>query len=677
MTAQPGADKPDDPGPRIPRQPRTAAPVPDPSTKVVAAPAAKPAPTTPVRDPGKPADNGPTDNGPTDKEPASGEASIQVIPVKEPADWRNFAPPPDREPHPVARAASRVSRPLRFVGHEWTLAILCGLALAVVLNHGALTDPAHTLPQDTYDPSLLAYLIAWNGFALSHFPGDLWQINAFFPSAYGLAYSDALIGYAPFGLVGTGPEAAVLRYNIVYILAQALTFIGGYALVRQLGAARVAAAMAAVALGLAPWRLGQAGHLQVLSTGGILLALAMLARGHGVRWRRSPRPEDQQPPKRPGWAIAGWVCATWQLTIGFGIGLVFAYVLLGICLVGLVWWALRSRRLPSRWLLGADLGGGILFAGTALLLAQPYLLVLKQYPNVARTDAWIALYSPPVRGFFTAPDTSLVWGDAHAPSRLLLSLPGEMALLPGFALYALAAAGVLFSVWRIQVRLALLAGVLITAMLALGTNGPDGGQWGYLWLLHHLPGLEGLRTPGRLIIWTTVLLVLLAAGGVSALAARAMEVAQRRGLPRPNGVARLALLLPLALVLVEGLGTTPHAAVPPAPAVLATAKAPLLVLPSNELQDMHVMLWSTDRFPDLVNGGSGLVPAEIAETRKQVERFPDAASISYLRGQGVNTVVVLVDRARGTTWESSGTVPIDSLGITREVTTEAVIFHLT
>jgi hypothetical protein len=214
-------------------------------------------------------------------------------------------------------------------------------------------------------------------------------------------------------------------------------------------------------------------------------------------------------------------------------------------------------------------------------------------------------------------------------------------------------------------------------LLGLGTHGPAEGQAGYVWLLRYLPGIEGLRMPGRLIIWTTLFLALLAAGGVGALAARVGEVALRRGLPRPAAMARLALLLPLVLVLVEGLGTTPHVVVPAAPAAVVTAKAPFLVLPSTELQDMHVMLWSTDRFADVLNGGGGLVPAEIAETRKQVQRFPDAQSVGYLRQMGVNTVVVLPSLAKGTVWEAAASQPIDDLGITREVANDAVVFHLT
>ncbi len=589
-----------------------------------------------------------------------------------PADWDHFAPQPTPPATILTRASSRTNGVRRVLGHEWTIAALCAVALSLVINRGALPDPTHTLPQDFWDPSLVAYLIAWGGHALTLDPANLWHINAFFPSSFGLAYTDSLLGYAPLAVVGTGPEAAVLRYNVIFILAQALAIFGAYALARQLGVGRIGAAVAAVAFATAPWRLAQAGHLHVISTGGIALALAMLARGHGVRWRRDAPPS----PKRPGWALAGWLVATWQLTIGFGIGLVFLYVLLGVVIAGCVWWAVRSRRLTSRGLLFADAIGGVCFAAVAIAMAQPYLRVLELFPYTRRTDAWVVLYSPPLRGFFTAPAESLIWGDLHAGARTQLSVPAEMTLLPGFALYALAAAGIFFSVWSVRVRLALLTGVVASVVLGLGTRGPAEGRLGYLVLLHNLPGFDGLRTPGRLIIWTTLLLALLAAGGVCALVQRATDAAVRRGLPRPTAVARLALLIPLALVLFEGLGTTPHAKVPPAPPTLSTVAAPYLVLPTDQIRDMHVMLWSTDRFADVVNGGSGVVPQEQAITRETVQGFPDARSIEYLRGLGVRTVVVLPDRVADTPWQDAANLPIDGLGITREVLPDAVVFHL-
>jgi hypothetical protein len=551
----------------------------------------------------------------------------------------------------------------------------------------------------------------------------VWDLNAFYPAPYSLAYSDAMLGYAPFAIVGTGPEAAVLRYNLIFIGAHALVLFGGYVLARQLGLRPGAAAIVGIALGVAPWRLAQTGHLQVLSAGGMFLALAMLARGHGIRWLRGPdarpvphRAGEVRPgpllarsslrcsltPHRPGWALAGWLVAAWQLSIGFGIGIPFLYVLLGCVLAGIVAWAWRhraelgsgawGRALPSRRLLGASAGGGLIFGGIALLLAQPYLHVLEIYPQFRRGRAWVELFSPPASGLFTAPEESTVWGEAHAAAREGMLLAGEMSLLPGFALYILASAGLFYSVWPLRVRVGLGLGAAGFLALSLGTNGPAGGELGYL-LLMRLPGFEGIRTPGRLIVWATLLLALLAAGAVGALGESARAAAARRDAERPVGpevtallglrqppriwqaLGRLAIVVPTLVVFLEGIGSVEHATVPPAPPTLSTVDAPYLVLPTHEVMDMNLMLYSTDRFADMVNG-SGPAPTELKQVRDLVVSFPDQASVAHLRALGVRSVVVLKGRIGEGPLVDPENVPIDGLGLTRAVFPDAVVFTI-
>ena len=189
-----------------------------------------------------------------------------------------------------------------------------------------LRYPLHTIPQDYWDPSLQAWQMAWSGHILLHRPAQLWHANTFYPESWSFAFSDTLLGYAPAGMLGTGPEAAVLRYNIIFVLAHALATFGAYALARQLGAGRIGGAVAGVGFAYAPWLLAQAGHLHVISNGGIPLALAMLARGHGYSLRYGYRPRRSH----AGWAFAGWLVATWQISLGFGIGLPFVYILAGL-----------------------------------------------------------------------------------------------------------------------------------------------------------------------------------------------------------------------------------------------------------------------------------------------------------------------------------------------------------
>jgi hypothetical protein len=590
------------------------------------------------------------DDGTTAKEQAE----------RAPADWAHFSPLPER---PVDRRVRIATAAARVLVHEWSLVILAGLALALALNWRTLADPRHALPGGLADPSLYAYVTAWIGHALGHDASNLWHLNGFFPAPLALAYHDPMLGWAPLGLVGTGPEAAVLRYNLMLVAGHALAFIGPYALARQLGLARVGAALVGVALAVAPWRLGEAGHLHVLAAGAAVLALAMLARAHGVRWRGEPaRP-------RPEWALAGWLLLAWQLLTGFGIGVVATYLVAAAFVAGLVRWAIRRRGRPSRWLVTADALGVVVLAGAFVFVTRAQQRVLDLYPEADRIDA----HSPSVRGLFTAPAGSLLWGGAHGSSRARLDVPGEMALLPGFALYALALAGLVFSVWTVWVRLALFASAVLTTLLALGVHGPFDA---YVWVAGHLPGLPAERAPGRLILWTTLLLALLAAGGLGALVERAREVALRNGSPAPTAEAMAALLLPIALVLVEGLGVPAARPVPPAPAALATVRAPYLVLPSDADGDGDVLLWSTDRFGDVVNGAGPFVPTELAATRERMDTFPDAESVDYLRKLGVRTVVLLPDRLRGTPWEGAAEAPVESLGVTRQVDPQAVVFQL-
>ena len=74
------------------------------------------------------------------------------------------------------------------------------------------------------------------------------------------------------------------------------------------------------------------------------------------------------------------------------------------------------------------------------------------------------------------------------------------------------------------------------------------------------------------------------------------------------------------------MNRTPHPEVPLAPIALS-ALEPILLLPTDELADLHVMFWSTDGFPTIVNGSSGYNPPAQGELRELVEssRTPAAS----------------------------------------------------
>ncbi|GAB2588416.1 hypothetical protein Aab01nite_43150 [Paractinoplanes abujensis] len=580
---------------------------------------------------------------------------------------------------PRRAAATRGVLTRVWARREWILVVVGGLALAVLLTWPTMKDPRHTVPGDIGDPALFAYQIAWGGHALLTDPAHLWDANTFYPEPHSLAFTDTVLGYMPFGMIGSGLDDAVLRYNILYVLLHALAFAGAYALTRQLGAHPLGAAVAGVAWAFAPWRLAHAGHMNVISTGGIALCLAMLARGHGWSLRRGHRPDRH----KPGWALAGWLVGAWQISLGLAIGLAFAYVMIAVCLVaaalyGWAWWR-RGRPVFGRRLLAADLIGGLIFGGATAYMGLAYLRVVDLNPQADRGLNWTEMYSAPWRGLFIAPDSSWLWGDRHAAVRADLFWPPEMALLPGVALIALAAAGVFFSVFRVRHRVLLLVGVAVAVLLALGANTPWHGDPGYLTLSKHLPGWNALRTSGRMMLWISLLMAVLAAGAISALALRARDAAPWGAGPLKRSkffAARLALLIPLALVVVEGVNKTPHPELIRYPAAMAAAQEPILVLPSGGSLEMSIMLWTANDFPRIPNGIVTFEPASQQRIREVSKTFPDAPSIAALRAEGIRSVVVLPEWLPDTPWVGVPDRATDGLGITREVIDGHILYRL-
>jgi hypothetical protein len=269
---------------------------------------------------------------------------------------------------------------------------------------------------------------------------------------------------------------------------------------------------------------------------------------------------------------------------------------------------------------------------------------------------------------------------------------------------ALGLLGIWVSAWSRRWRRGLAIGLAVSAVLTLGLKMLPVPP--YL-LLYVLPGWDGIRTPGRLVVYTTLLLALLAAGVVTELTRRVAQPTLRPREPLPRRLASVvARLRPLrvrlhpltvrlrptsraglvgglacALVLVEGINVVEHIEVPTPPAALTaqhaqTVRPPLLVLPSEAHFDPLVMLWSTDGFPQMVNGLSGFVPATQAEIRAGTYAFPDASSVDLLRRHGVRTVVVLRDRIAGTPWAGAADRSVEGLGITRTEIDDAVVFSL-
>jgi len=538
---------------------------------------------------------------------------------------------------------------------EGLLAAVAGVVIAVLMSWPLALHLGSEIGKDLGDPLLQAWQVAWIGHALLTSPLDLWQANTFWPYHDTLAFSDALVGYAPVGLLSqTSPHGALVGYNALFLLAYALAFVGAYLLARELGTGWLGAAVAGAAFAYAPWKLTQNGHLHVLSSGGIPLALFILIRGYrrGSRWT----------------VLAGWLVASWQMSLGFTLGLQLFYVLVVFALgVGLALWR-RWLPLPDRRVLGATLAGAAIFVVATGLMARPYLRVLDAHPEAERTPAYVETFSPRLRSFLAAPAESWLLGDATLRARAPLPAPEEMSLFPGFAIVLLALVGALGSVFPRRLRVGLVLGTATCAVLSLGVRDVEGpGRYltPYRFLFDYVPGWDGVRTPGRINTLTSLGLALLAGAGLCVV------VRALRG--RMPALAAAAGVLGVALVLVEGLGPLTHPRVTPPPAAVRLEPGPQLHLPT---EDSLVMYWSTDGFPKIVNGFGGFDPAGYDRLRKEVAGFPDARSVQALRALGVRTVLFHPELAPGTVWEDVPEKSTAGLGLERRQVGDVTVFRV-
>jgi hypothetical protein len=551
------------------------------------------------------------------------------------------------------------------VGARELLAVAAGaVLLAIVMHWPLILHLGSAVPRDLGDPLPQAWQVAWGGHALTAQPLDFFDANQFWPFANSLAFSDGLVGYAPAGLIGSGPHAALVRYDLLFLFAYALSFFAAYLLARELGLGRGAALVAGAAFAFAPFRLEQDGHMQVISSGGIALALAL-----GVRAMRR---------RSAAAMIAAWLVALWQVSLGFSLGLPFAYLLGALALIWLGVWVHRRRPPLDRRLLVAAIAGGVVFAIGTGLLSIPYQDVADRFPEATRSPHTVAAYSGPLDVFLVAPAENLIWGGATAGIRDGLSNVPEKTLFPGLAIVCLAIAGVGWRGWPRGLRWGLAGAAVAISILALGFREQGGLLWPDRILYDLLPGWQGIRTPGRLITFSSLALALLAAAGTQRLLAAAVARDARRALA-PALAAVLALL-----VIVEGrglpfdpTGSQAQPAAPAAPASVAGVAAPQLHLPALLPEDnRRYLLWSTDGFPKLVNGRSSTTPQFTERLIAEMDGFPDRASVERLRQLGIPTVIVHLDRAAGTPQAGSSATPVAGLGVSRRRLGELEVYDV-
>jgi len=616
---------------------------------------------------------------------------------------------------PAASASSR--EPARwapspaFGRSELLWVVLAGVLLAVLTTWPLVLHLPSRIAPDLGDPVRTAWEIAWVGHAMLHNPLHLFDANAFYPHANSLAFSDSLLGYGPAGFFGSGTVAALVRYNLLFLFAWSLCFIGAYLLAREIGLGRLGGAAAGLAFAYAPYRVTEAGHLHVISSGGLPLALFLLLRGY----RRSSAKL----------VLAGWLVSAWQISLGFTLGMQYAYLLAVLALLVVVYWW-RGRLTPSlaaivgnastkpkatvaegngprhgaghgrgplipRHLLIVTIVGVAVLGAVTIYQAAPYLQVARDYPTAKRTIKEVKTYSSGPAAWLAASSENRVWGGITSGMRANVHSKNESVFFPGGLILLLALVGLTGvggarvggAPYTRRLRLGLALGILAVSIFALGF-GLTGAGYPYRLLFDYAPGWNGVRVPGRIFTLATIFYALLAGAGAQLLVRRIGTWGTRHSLRALPALLGAALLIG---IVGEGAGHLAHPIVPQPARAEVGLPGPLLDLPTDGAADRVWQYFSTDGFYAIPIGNSTFDFPAVDDLRGGMRGFPDRASIEKLRFYGIRTVVLHLHMpklpgivgyalAEPPDVNAAAAKPVVGLGVTRRQVGSIVIYEI-
>jgi len=334
--------------------------------------------------------------------------------------------------------------------------------ITVVMTWPVSATLGSRLPLDLGDPLLNCWILWWGLDHLTRFlSGEwtafagFWNANIFHPEPLTLAYSEHLLAQALQALpVYAVTRNVVLSYNLLFLSTFVLSGLGMYLLARDLTGRPRAAFVAGLLYAFAPYRTSQLGHLQVLSSQWMPLALFALRRyfaglgarreqGPGIGHLRSgPQPEAQglaeAGSRKPEASLLGATLAFALQALSCGYFLLFFAPFVALYVAWEVW----ARRL---WTNGRMWAGLAVAAGLGGAILVPFLLpylALREHGFPARTLDEVQLYSADAFSYLAGTDRLRLWAPYLGDFAKL-----EGFLFPGLLPVALALAGLAAVSW--------------------------------------------------------------------------------------------------------------------------------------------------------------------------------------------------------------------------------------
>ena len=481
------------------------------------------------------------------------------------------------------------------------------------------------------DVWLNLWALAWTSEHLLTDVVGLFDANIFFPHPNTLAYTDHFIGEALLGAPAywiTG--SPVIAYNVAWYAALILTAWGGYLWIRCLigdePAGEAAALVAGAVCLLVPGKRTALSHLQVISLQGVTLALYAT---HSLL-------------KRPQWKEAlGLSAATTYAALCSWY--TAAYVGLLLPALGVAGLALRdqtpSRRRAAIWGLAA------LLVTVAIMfpVALPFRAVQQEMQFERPVEELVATSLAPV-------DFVSSWSWLHAS--FMPAGSGAGGYFPGFLALGLGLLG-LWAGWRRRDPWPLVygAGALVFALLSLGPSYALSEDLTvplpYGLLYRFVPGFGALRNPYRAAFIATLLFAAPVGYGAREVIAwwRARLLYRDRWRAKPGGMQLrtvtwiLAATLAAAHLLEAWPGPQEIAALPQAQTDTYQwlseedpgAAALVWPLPRPIDDNARYQLWTIGNWVPLVNGHSGVYPADFVRLYDAAAAFPSPRFLAELK----------------------------------------------
>ncbi len=502
------------------------------------------------------------------------------------------------------------------------------LVLTTPLPLHVFQTVARAIRQDVW---LNLWVLAWTSEHLLTDVAGLFDANIFFPHPNTLAYTDHFIGEALLAAPAywtTG--SAVIAYNVAWYAALILTAWGGYLWIRCLigdePAGEAAALVAGAVCLFVPGKRTALSHLQVISLQGVTLSLYA---AHALL-------------KRPQWkqALGLSAATTYAALCSWYTAAYVALLLPGLGVAGL---ALRdqtpSRRRAAIWGLAA------LLVTIAIMfpVAMPFRAVQQEMQFERPVEELVATSLAPV-------DFVSSWSWLHGA--FMPAGSGAGGYFPGFLALGLGLLG-LRAGWRRRDPWPLVygAGALVFALLSLGPSYALSGDLSvplpYALLYRYVPGFGALRNPYRAAFIATLLFAAPVGYGAREVIAwwRARILNRHRWRLKPGGIQLrpvtwiLAAVLAAVHLLEAWPGPQEIAALPQAPSVayewLSTqdpgAAALVWPLPRPFDDNARYQLWTVGNWVPLVNGHSGVYPADFLRLYETGGEFPSQRFLAELK----------------------------------------------